>query len=184
MHRVRVLAIALATVALAACSSTSATTWTYAPASPATPVASAAASGAAASGASGSAGASGPAGSAASSGSPTTSFPASVAPSGGAASPSEGGGSTIELAAQGIAYDKASLQVPASQPFTLKFHNADAGVPHNVDIKDASGTSVFKGEIFSGDDTRSYQVPSLPAGNYTFMCDVHPNMTGTLVAGS
>ncbi len=26
-----------------------------------------------------------------------------------------------------------------------------------------------------------YNVPSLPAGSYTFVCSVHSNMTGTLV---
>ena len=44
----------------------------------------------------------------------------------------------------------------------------------------ASGAEVFKGEIFSGVDTRTYAVPALPAGTYAFVCSVHPNMTGTL----
>ena len=47
-------------------------------------------------------------------------------------------------------------------------------------IHDASGAEVFKGEIFNGVDTREYQVPALPAGDYTFTCTVHPTMTGTL----
>ncbi len=53
-------------------------------------------------------------------------------------------------------------------------------MPHNVDIKDASGTSVFKGDIFPGVATKNYDVPALKAGTYPFTCDVHPNMTGTL----
>ena len=51
-----------------------------------------------------------------------------------------------------------------------------------MDIKDSSGTEVFKGDIFNGVATRNYDVPALKAGTYTFMCIVHPNMTGTLTA--
>ena len=56
------------------------------------------------------------------------------------------------------------------------------GVPHNVQVKDASGASVFKGEIFNGVAAKDYQVNALQAGTYSFVCDVHPNMTGTLTA--
>jgi plastocyanin len=41
---------------------------------------------------------------------------------------------------------------------------------------------VFKGEIFAGVATKNYDVPALKAGTYTFVCDVHPAMTGTLTA--
>ena len=68
----------------------------------------------------------------------------------------------------------------ADKPFTIKFTNNDAGVGHNVSIKDASGQEVFKGEIFNGVDSRIYPIPPLKAGTYTFVCTVHPNMTGTL----
>ena len=39
---------------------------------------------------------------------------------------------------------------------------------------------MLKGEIFNGAATKTYQVPALGAGTYTFVCSVHPNMTGTL----
>jgi plastocyanin len=51
-----------------------------------------------------------------------------------------------------------------------------------VTISDASGAEVFKGEIFPGVETRDYQVPALAAGEYPFVCTVHPTMTGTLTA--
>jgi plastocyanin len=41
---------------------------------------------------------------------------------------------------------------------------------------------VYKGEIFNGVATMQYQVPALKAGEYSFVCSVHPNMTGTLTA--
>ncbi len=55
--------------------------------------------------------------------------------------------------------------------------------PHNVAIKDPSGTEVFKGDIITGPAQADYQVPALPPGTYQFVCSVHPNMTGTLKVG-
>jgi mono/diheme cytochrome c family protein/plastocyanin len=108
----------------------------------------------------------------AASGSPSASPSASQAPS----------GTVLDLAAQNIAYDKTSLEAPANQAFQIKFTNNDAGIPHNVSIhKDSpTGQEVFKGTIFSGVATQTYDVPALPAGTYSFVCSVHPNMTGTL----
>ncbi len=104
--------------------------------------------------------------------------------SSGTAASSPGGGApvatTLQLTAQNIAYDKSTLEAPANQPFDIQFTNNDAGIPHNVSIKSASGAQVFMGEIFPGTGSRTYQVPALPAGTYTFVCSVHPSMTGTL----
>jgi plastocyanin len=86
---------------------------------------------------------------------------------------------TLELTAQGIKYDKVSLEAPANTPFKIKFTNNDAGVPHNVQIL-RDGVSVWQGDIFSGVDVRTYDVPALAAGSYTFICTVHPTMKGTL----
>ena len=86
----------------------------------------------------------------------------------------------MRLTAQNIAFDQSSLEVTAGQPFTIEFSNQDSGVPHNVAIKDAMGMQVFTGQIFNGVDTLQYRVPALAAGEYTFVCSVHPNMTGTL----
>ena len=71
------------------------------------------------------------------SGSPASS--GSTAPSG---SPAPSGGpvaTTFHITAQNIAYDKSDLGAPAGQPFAIDFNNQDAGVPHNVAIKDGSG---------------------------------------------
>ena len=114
---------------------------------------------------------------------PATPAPPSQAPTAGTSSAPSDGGQVVmlELTAQNIQYDKTDLEAPADQPFQISFANNDAGVPHNVEIKNANGGSVFKGEIFNGVDTRTYDVPALAAGTYTFVCTVHPNMTGTLV---
>jgi len=119
---------------------------------------------------------------------------ATPAPSGGTGSPapsasagtsspapSDAGGTvTLNLEAQNTAFDQATLTAPAGVTFYILFTNNDAGTPHNVAINDASGGQQFKGEIFQGVGTRNYQVPALPAGTYTFVCNVHANMTGVL----
>ena len=174
MRSIRLLVAGLTIAAVAACT-TSTPGWTYAPAS-ATPIPSAEASGSAA-----------PSGSVAPSVAPSavasaTASPASSASSGPGGSTAPSAAAAAELSAQNIAFDKTTLSVPAGAAFHLVFHNNDAGVPHNVDIKDASGADVFKGEVFSGVDSRTYDVPSLPAGTYKFSCVVHPNMVGELTA--
>jgi len=102
----------------------------------------------------------------------------SSAPSGSAPT-----GAVLHISAQNIAFDTNHLEAPAGQAFVLDFDNNDPGIPHNVEIKDANGTSLFKGQIITGPAKISYQVPALAAGSYMFVCDVHPNMTGTLTAG-
>jgi plastocyanin len=153
-------------LAVAACTSATAG-WTYAPAPSPTPVPAPSA------GASG--GASG-APSAGASGEPGASAPAS-----GSAAPSAGaGGTVVSIVAQGIAFTTDAVSAPADAAFTLEFDNEDAGTPHDVQIKDASGAEVFKTDIFPGVATKSFPVPALAAGSYPFACTVHPNMTGTL----
>lgn len=86
------------------------------------------------------------------------------------------------IVANGQAFDRAELSVPAGHEFPLLFENRESA-PHNVNILDvASGESLFAGEIFGGSGTRTYQVPAIPAGTYRFRCDVHPDMAGTLIA--
>jgi len=172
MHTRRALVfLALVVTVLVACSSSAQPVWTYAPTPPPTPAPSGASASAAPSAAA-SAAPSGAAASAAPSGSPA----GSPAASGGAAE------TVLQLAAANIAYDQTDLAAPAGVPFQIAFTNNDAGIPHNVSIHQGSptGTEVFKGTIFTGVATQTYDVPALPAGTYSFVCSVHPNMTGTL----
>jgi mono/diheme cytochrome c family protein/plastocyanin len=89
---------------------------------------------------------------------------------------------SVSIVALGTAFTTPDVTAPADAPFVIVFDNQDAGILHNVAIQDASGAEVFNGEIFAGVGTRDYQVPALAAGEYTFTCTVHPNMTGTLTA--
>jgi plastocyanin len=61
----------------------------------------------------------------------------------------------------------------------VAFDNRDT-LPHNLQIADAGGKTVFTGEIVTGPAVKVYSVPALAAGTYPFICQVHPAMTGTL----
>lgn len=87
------------------------------------------------------------------------------------------------LAAEDFAFDRAELTVPAGEAFVVVFANRDS-VDHNVSIyaDEALRDRRFEGVLFSGPATRWYPVPPLAAGTYTFVCDLHPTMRGTLIA--
>ncbi len=76
----------------------------------------------------------------------------------------------------------ATVAVTAGKAFDLKLDNQDAA-PHNIAIfKDASAAeSISIGEIVSS-TSATQKVPALEAGQYFFRCDVHKEMTGTIVA--
>jgi plastocyanin len=93
--------------------------------------------------------------------------------------PAPSGGAVIT--AQGTAFDRQQLEVPAGRAFQLLFENRD-GAPHNVTIYDEAGQPLLVGEIFGGPGSRIYDVPAIPTGAYRFRCDVHPEMTGTVAA--
>jgi len=154
---------------LVGCSS-AAPGWTYAPAPSATPAPSGAGPSAGAS-----AGASGGA-----SGAPSAGASGAPSPAG------SGAGSTavVNISASGVKFEQSELTVAAGAPFQIQFENKDAGTPHNVAIHQGgpTGPELFKGEIFNGVATKAYDVPALDAGAYSFVCTVHPTMTGTLTA--
>ena len=88
---------------------------------------------------------------------------------------------TLNLAAPNAAgFDLTELTAPADETFYILFSNNDPGVPHHVQINDASRQMAFTGPLCNGGATRWYEVPALPAGTYTYICTVHPNMKETL----
>jgi plastocyanin len=169
MRSIRLLVAGLTILAVAACATTT-PGWTYAPASPS--VAPSAGASASAAAPSGSATASASAG-------PSSSAGPSAAPSAGAPSPA-GPAAVVDLVAENIAFTPTELSVAANEAFQIRFDNKDAGIPHNVAIKDGAGATVFMGDIFPGVEIRPYDVQPLAAGAYQFVCSVHPNMVGTL----
>jgi plastocyanin len=106
---------------------------------------------------------------------PTTGEPGG----GGAPEPSAAPDADVVLTAFQVKFDTNAFTAPADVPWTLALVNNDPGTPHNVELKNPDGTEAWKGEIFNGVETRVYDVPALPAGQYPFLCTVHPTMNGT-----
>ncbi len=95
--------------------------------------------------------------------------------------PSGGGGPVVDLVAEGVKFDKSEIDSQAGRTIHDPLRQPDAGTPHDVDILDASGAKVFDGQDFPGPGVRDYGVQPLPAGEYQFVCSIHPTlMFGTL----
>lgn len=85
-----------------------------------------------------------------------------------------------QIAAESVtSFTEELLVVPADTSLELTFENRQAGVPHDVDIRQGESV-VFDAEVIIGPAEMVYQVPALAAGDYTFFCSIHSPMTGTL----
>lgn len=85
----------------------------------------------------------------------------------------------VVVTAQGNRFVPAAYSAPANEAFTLFVENRDVE-PHNVRIWDATGATVFPGEVIAGPAAKAESVPALPAGTYRLTCDIHPGMTAEL----
>jgi plastocyanin len=98
-----------------------------------------------------------------------------------------GGGGTltaengkVTLVAKDIKWQSDRIEVPAGEPVTITVDNEDAGTAHNLHIKDVPG-GALKTDVESGKTTQTLDVDIDKAGDYSYVCDVHPDMKGTLV---
>ena len=87
---------------------------------------------------------------------------------------------SITIVAKDLAFTPTEVAIPADEATTIVLDNQES-VPHNIAVKDGGGTTIFKGEVVT-DTQVDNALPALAAGTYTFWCEVHPNMTGTLTA--
>ena len=94
-----------------------------------------------------------------------------------------GAGVSLTVVAQNIAFDTSTITLTADVENTITLDNRDAGVPHNIAIYTDPNMSeeLFNGELITGPSTVEYTIPPLPAGEYYFVCIVHPNMNGTVI---
>lgn len=82
------------------------------------------------------------------------------------------------------AFSPSTLSVPSGK---VVFYVVNAGtVSHDIVIKDGSGATAARSELVSAGDSFVLTVPSLAAGNYSFICDQPGHeangMKGTLTA--
>ena len=99
-------------------------------------------------------------------------------------------GTSLTISAKDTKFDKDCLMAPTGQAFTIAFNNKET-VPHNVAIYDerdgkTKGKTIFKGEVFLGPKTVTYDVPAIAEeGYYRFTCDPHDDkMNGVFVVGN
>src|SRR5688572_6040606 len=101
----------------------------------------------------------------------------SIAFDGGQGGADQAPSAQLQISADRERFDKDVLVATPNAPISLAFANMDTGVLHNVSIfRDSSATQpLYIGELFVGDETRTYRFQSLEPGTYYFRCDVHPD---------
>ena len=92
-------------------------------------------------------------------------------------------GGVVEITAADLAFDATTIVAPAGEAFSTTLVNDDSA-PHNLSVYvEEGGTAVVRGDVISGGQTTTVEIPPLDAGEYFFVCDLHTNMTGTVVVG-
>ena len=91
-------------------------------------------------------------------------------------------GGNVDLSANNLEFDASVIEAPAGEEFTITFTNLESQ-PHNVAVDtEEGGDEIVTGEVITGPDaTTTITVPALEPGEYYFVCDVHPEMNGTIV---
>jgi plastocyanin len=111
--------------------------------------------------------------------------PVASAPAGGGAPPPASEApkpdADVVLTAKGTQWVETTLTLPAGKAFTLALDNQDP-LPHDVQLKDAGGAVVYHSAVVEGPKVAVLDVDSLPAGQYSYICTIHTNMTGTATA--
>lgn len=82
---------------------------------------------------------------------------------------------TFDFDPQCITVDSAEL--------TVVYDNQEKGVKHNITFKganDAAGRPAST-PLVTGPSTQTVTLANLTPGTYTFICDIHANMRGTLI---
>jgi plastocyanin len=109
------------------------------------------------------------------------------ADSGGDGSDNAGGGTVavadgvVELSAANLEFDASVIQAAAGEAFTIRFTNNDSA-PHNVSVyTEEGGEQLATGDPINQGETLEVEVPAQEAGEYFFVCDIHPDMNGAVV---
>ena len=94
--------------------------------------------------------------------------------SGGECKDADGG--RVTLVADDLRWDTDCLRAPAGA-LTIEVDNRDDGQNHNVHLPTAPGAPAT--DLEQGPSRQELDVDLTP-GSYEYICDIHPNMVGTL----
>ncbi len=91
--------------------------------------------------------------------------------------PGRGG---VTIVAVDTAFDTTNLDAAVGETLAITFDNRDDGIPHNLRVEGASGGDA-KTDIEQGPTTQTLEVSFDDAGEFAYVCDVHPRqMRGTV----
>lgn len=93
------------------------------------------------------------------------------------------GATVLQLVARNLQFQPRSLTATANQPVQLQFDNQDSGVPHNVAFftNSSKTTAIYKTPLETGPKVETFTFTAPGPGTYFFVCEVHPDMTGSFV---
>jgi len=82
----------------------------------------------------------------------------------------------VTLVAADLRWDTDCLRAPAG-PLAVEVDNRDDGQNHNIHLPTAPGSPAT--DLEQGPSRQALEV-DLEPGDYEYVCDIHPNMVGTL----
>ena len=88
----------------------------------------------------------------------------------------EASGGEVTLVAEDVRWDTDCVR-SAAGPLTIVVDNRDDGANHNLHLPTADGSPAT--ELEPGPSQQELEVDLTP-GSYEYICDIHPNMVGTL----
>ena len=89
---------------------------------------------------------------------------------------------SFHVVAKNTAFDTDTLVAAAGAEISITLQNED-GALHNVAIyTEEGGDEVYRGELFTGSETREFRFTAPAPGVYYFRCDAHPEMEGVFIA--
>jgi plastocyanin len=90
-------------------------------------------------------------------------------------------GGNVEISAADLVFNVTTIEAPAGEDFTITLVNDDSA-PHNVSVySEEGGELLAEGPFIDPDQTGTTDVSALEPGTYYFVCDLHPEMNGSLV---
>lgn len=97
-----------------------------------------------------------------------------------ATAPRSARGSAVTIVAKDTAFDKTTIDAKSGEPLTITYDNRDEAITHNLHVKGATGGDAMT-DIEAGPITQTLEVTFGDAGQFEYLCDVHPQqMTGTI----